>query len=952
MKRKFQSLRWLIFMLLCCTVATTHASATVNIQGAETIGQYNGYPLFAIESDSITVSSRYESFNKIWIDDIQVAYISSSSSYTYTLDISDYRDNIHCLKLRGGSGNSMGICYFTCILPIEGIYYSVMDNEAVVIGSKTDIAIANILSEYEYDGISYPVTKISESAFAVRSNLTTVTIPNSVKSIGESAFKSCSSLDSLTFNAENCYISGGSANPAFPRSITHLTIGDKVTKIPAYFLYNGNRIENLTIPNSVTSIGEYAFNESVYLKSLTLGAALKTIEKNAFCGYYSRPISIPKVFWLGNTPPEGASIIRAYKEYASNDQYGDSYEIYPFLSSKFIVDGIVYVPVSPSERTCNVVDCIYDKNRTNVEISDRVSNRGIEMKVNEICPYSFYENNYIQSLKLSNNGSIGYEAFYNCSKVETLKLLNNGSIGISAFDNCSKAETLELGQGIEKILDFAFASCSSIKEVSIPNSVIQLGYSAFYSCSALKSVSIGTGILKLPGGVFASCSSLTSLSIPNNVLSIEGSAFSSCVSLADVSFEGLDEQMISQSFPDWTSTNYASGSTSEQEYTFSVVSGDVLTFNYSVANEYDKLIVRINDTIVVSENKNKLGIYRKEFTANEQVSLYMAYSKGISGNAEASVTDIWLNDQRLELGSNGTNPLFADCPLDEVYIGRKLSYETSSDYGYSPFYRNTSLRTVEITDAETQIYDNEFYGCSNLKSLKIGNGVKSIGNWAFSGCSSLDYFSAGFHVESIGKEAFSDCTGLKKYYSYSIIPPVCSSQALDDINKWDCTLYVPANSSDEYKAANQWKEFFFVDEMDAVLVADIKLNMSEISMTIGETFQLTAEVLPSNATNQSVVWESSNPECVTIDGNGLVSAISDGTSMITVKSADGNCEATCLVSVSPDSGIEDIIVSSADGIYAVYNLQGILVLKTEDIESVKQLPAGLYIVNGKKMIIR
>lgn len=946
MKRKYQSLRWLILMLMCCTVATTHASATVNIQGGEPIGQYNGYPLFAIESDSITVSSSYGSFNYIWIDDIPVAYIYSSVSYT--MDISAYMDKkIHCLELRDGS-SSYGTCYFTCILPIDGIYYSVTDNEAVVLGSKTEIATANILSGYEYNGTSYPVTKISKSAFAERSNLTTVTIPNSVKSIGGSAFKNCSALDSLTFNAENCYISVG----AFPSSISHLTIGDKVTKIPAYFLYNGNSIENLTIPNSVTSIGEYAFNESVYLKSLTLGAALKSIEDNAFSDKYGNRIRIPKVFWLGNTPPEGASNVRASEDYASNDQYGYC-KIYPFLSSKFIVDGTVYVPVSPSERTCDVVDCIYDKNRTNVEISDRVSNRGIEMKVNEICPYSFYENNYIQSLKLSNNGSIGNNAFYNCSKVEALKLSNKGSIGESAFYGCSKVETLALGQGIEKILDRAFARCSSIKEVSIPNSVIQLGSYAFEYCSALKSVSIGTGISILPKYAFGHCTSLTSLSIPNNVQSIENYAFNYCKSLADVSFEGLDEQMISQSFPDWTSTNYASGSTSEQEYTFSVVSGDVLTFNYSVKGYgYDKLIVKINDTVVVSEQGNESSIYRKEFTANGQVSLYMAYIKGISGSDKASVTNIWLNNQRLELGSNGTDPLFADCPLDEVYIGRKLSYKTSSDYGYSPFYRNTSLRTVEITDAETQIYDNEFYGCSNLKSLKIGNGVKSIGNWAFSGCSSLDYFSAGFHVESIGEEAFSDCTGLKKYYSYSMIPPVCSSQALDDINKWDCTLYVPANSSDEYKAANQWKEFFFVDEMDAVLVADIKLNMSEISMSIGETFQLTTEVLPSNATNQSVVWESSNPECVTIDGNGLVSAISDGTSMITVKSADGNCEATCLVSVSPDSGIEDIIVSTADGIYTVYNFQGILVLKTEDIERVKQLPAGLYIVNGKKMIIR
>ncbi|MCM1337994.1 MAG: leucine-rich repeat domain-containing protein [Candidatus Amulumruptor caecigallinarius] len=170
---------------------------------------------------------------------------------------------------------------------------------------------------------------------------------------------------------------------------------------------------------------------------------------------------------------------------------------------------------------------------------------------------------------------------------------------------------------------------------------------------------------------------------------------------------------------------------------------------------------------------------------------------------------------KLTLGSNGSSSLFSDCPLDEVYIGRKLSYNTGSSYGYSPFYRNTSLRAVEIADAETQIYDNEFYGCSNLQSLKIGDGVTTIGKYAFSGCSALEEFSAGAAVKSIGEDAFSDCTAMKNYYSYSEVPPTCGSQALDDINKWECVLHVPTESMDAYKAAPQWKEFFFIEDAGA-----------------------------------------------------------------------------------------------------------------------------------------
>jgi hypothetical protein len=92
--------------------------------------------------------------------------------------------------------------------------------------------------------------------------------------------------------------------------------------------------------------------------------------------------------------------------------------------------------------------------------------------------------------------------------------------------------------------------------------------------------------------------------------------------------------------------------------------------------------------------------------------------------------------------------------------------------------------------------------------------VKKIGNWAFSGCSSLDHFAFGTNVESIGQEAFSDCTNVTNIRSYSAIPPVCGTQALDDINKWNCTLSVLENCQSAYQAAEQWKEFFFVDAMD------------------------------------------------------------------------------------------------------------------------------------------
>lgn len=77
----------------------------------------------------------------------------------------------------------------------------------------------------------------------------------------------------------------------------------------------------------------------------------------------------------------------------------------------------------------------------------------------------------------------------------------------------------------------------------------------------------------------------------------------------------------------------------------------------------------------------------------------------------------------------------------------------------------------------------------------------------------MENISLGSKVVRIGEEAFSDCSGLTNFTSNANVPPTCGSQALDDINKWICTLYVPTEGIEQYKVADHWKDFFFIEEL-------------------------------------------------------------------------------------------------------------------------------------------
>ena len=664
---------------------------------------------------------------------------------------------------------------------------------------------------------------------------------------------------------------------------------------------------SVTIPNTVTNIGERAFYNCTNIRCLTLGSGVASIGKYAFSTYENSyyKFSIPKVIWLGNTPPAGSSEIKADINYVSNNEFSlSNQKVYPFLSSRFEVDNVVYVPVSPSERTCDVIDCNYAPTSTEITIDSIVKNKNIELKVLEVNDYSFYKNKSISKLIISNSGNIGDYAFYNCDALASVSASNNGYIGYDAFNNCdaltsvvasnngyigwysfygcgalisvvasnngyigneafsnchtllnadlsnsgsiySKAfrncnslktvllningyignesfsgcnnlNSVTIGNKVTKIGDYAFSGCRLLPEINLPDNITSLGTFAFSGCSSLKDVTIGRGIRFLPDYVFSGCLSLPSIFIPANIAFINNYAFRSCTSLADVTFEQSQNNTEPQYFPDWTSTNHAHSSSSSHEYSIDVQTGDILSFEiWSDSEASDILTVYLDGTSIATIGGiGQFQTIAKAFSNAQTVSLKVEYTKDraySSGKDEAGIRNIMLNDPSIALGSNSELPLFSDCPLDEVVIGRKLSYKTSSDYGYSPFYRNTSLRSVKISDIEDTIYDNEFYGCSNLQEFECGDGVTSIGNWAFSGCSALKSYLSGTSVESIGQEAFSDCTAMTSFTTNAAVPPVCGNQALDDINKWECTLHVPQESIDDYQAAEQWKEFFFIE---------------------------------------------------------------------------------------------------------------------------------------------
>ena len=135
-----------------------------------------------------------------------------------------------------------------------------------------------------------------------------------------------------------------------------------------------------------------------------------------------------------------------------------------------------------------------------------------------------------------------------------------------------------------------------------------------------------------------------------------------------------------------------------------------------------------------------------------------------------------------------------------------------------------------IPNSVTSIGSLAFYYCSALTSITIPNSVTSIGDLAFNGCDTLTSITIPYSVTSIGEWAFWGCRSLKTVICEAIEVPELGDDVFYAMPLSEATLYVPAQSLDDYKAAGQWKEFGTILPIEGESEEEIELQDTEMTI--------------------------------------------------------------------------------------------------------------------------
>ena len=329
-------------------------------------------------------------------------------------------------------------------------------------------------------------------AYADTKNLTTLTIPESVTSIGEDAFDGCSSLTSVIWNAKNCADFEWLSAP-FEDSdcIISFSFGNSVKHIPACLCRGMKNLTFLTIPESVTSIGYEAFDDCSSLTSVTIGNSVTSIGSSAF-----RDCSSVTSLTLGNNLTTiGSYAFSGLYALTSVTQKAPSIEAY----CQGQVSKLLYDSVSLNDDAIRTIEI------NGEEVTDWV----IPSSITKIEDYTFYNCPSITSVALPNTiTSIGESAFENCTSITSVALPNTiTSIGESAFENCTSIAAITIPNKVTRIGARAFSKCP-MTDIIITNNVTNIGGSAFSNCDKLSSLILGESVDSIGGGAFYGCRKL------------------------------------------------------------------------------------------------------------------------------------------------------------------------------------------------------------------------------------------------------------------------------------------------------------------------------------------------------------------------------------------------------------------------------------------------------------
>lgn len=425
----------------------------------------------------------------------------------------------------------------------EDYYYCLLEDGTAMLTSyiNTDRTVTDIVVPSMVDG--YIVTSLRDCLFTFKDHIESITLPNTLTTIGYTAFAGCTSLTSIAI-PDSVTVIGGYAFQNCT-SLSFVKLSNNMTELKMNTFQHCLSLKSIELPNSITNIESDAFYNCTSLETVKLPSKLRSIGNQCFlhcqalktvdfqdtllskiCGTaFEDCRSLEEAIFPNTlTDIEGMAFLNcsSLKKVVIPENLskigGSVFAECSSLTDLTLKEGLRFLGNNMFSGCTSLDNVFIPKTITNIE--DNVFNNCISLK------HVTLEDGF---------QSLGYGMFYKCINLSNITIPESVEyIGNRTFEYCNSLKNIDLPESVEYIGFNAFSECNSLETINIPNNLKKIENRIFYNCTSLDDITIPENVESIGVEAFYNCSSLSSINIPNNVTSIGEEAFAGCASLAEV----------------------------------------------------------------------------------------------------------------------------------------------------------------------------------------------------------------------------------------------------------------------------------------------------------------------------------------------------------------------------------------------------------------------------------
>lgn len=627
-------------------------------------------------------------------------------------------------------------------------------------------------------------------------NLKEVSLPETLTTIGNSAFRECTALTHVTIS-ENVTAIGTYAFQGCTQ-LKEIVLPDGMTRISAYAFYGCTGLTSVSLPENLKTIGDFAFYCCTGLKEITIPDSVTTIAYNAFRGC----TGLTEI-----TLPESLITLGTYAFYECSGLKGTlvipdqvtSIGGYAFrgctgLTGLKLGSKVTTIGSSAFQACQNItgelvipdsVTTIYDYafNGCKGIVGELV----IPDSVTKIYDSAFCNMTGLTSIvvgsgltQLGTSSGYGYSPFYSCSGVTQITFNGTTAPSIPADIFYSMSRLVSVTVPAEGYTSYAGAFCSNLpasariqcpdrqdellimddvlvaylgdeETVVIPEGVTAIGDGAFMNCSTLVSVVIPDSVTRIGSYAFSKCTNLTNIELPDGLTGIGKYAFYNCQKMTtELNLTDLLSELGAYAF-----------------YNCKRITGSVYLSDH---------ITVVNERVFYSCTGLN-GTLRLPSGLTEIKSAAFYLCKALTGELDFPMTLKTIGSSAFEICSGFTGDLVIPNSVTSLgtyafngcsgFNGTLTLSEGLTGIPTSAF-QNCSGIVGELVIPESvtsYINGSAFYGMKGLTSVVIGSRVAYLYSAAFGNCSALEKITfTGLNVPGISGNPFSDMTNLKTIY--------------------------------------------------------------------------------------------------------------------------------------------------------------------------------------------